>query len=104
MYGSIAEDEESRKASFDNVGGRLTMQPDAKRWRSLVGAGALVLGAAVVGFASDKKHVHTTASPRTSGARMVNVATPSEKAQTTIQQTPRALPKVDLPTGTQKAE
>ncbi|CAM9241469.1 unnamed protein product [Ectocarpus sp. 12 AP-2014] len=104
MYGSITEDEESRKASFDNVGGRLTMQPDAQRWRSLVGAGALVLGAAVVGLAYDKKQVHTTVSPRSSGATLMDVVAPSEKAQTTIQQTPRALPKVDLPTRTQKAE
>ncbi|CAB1104729.1 unnamed protein product [Ectocarpus sp. CCAP 1310/34] len=104
MYGSLTEVGESRKASFDNVGGRLTMQPDAKRWRRLVGAGALVLGASVAGFASDKQQVHTTASPRTSGTTLMDVVTPSEETQKTIHQTPDVLPKVALPTTTQKVE
>ncbi|CAB1107536.1 TYR [Ectocarpus sp. CCAP 1310/34] len=110
MYGSIAEDEESRlarrskKVSFGNMGERLTMQPDARPWWSLVGAGALVLGAAVVAFAFDKIQVHTAASPRTSGARLGYVVTPSEKTQATIQQTPHALPNGNSPTTKPKVE
>ncbi|CBJ25520.1 ortho-aminophenol oxidase [Ectocarpus siliculosus] len=80
------------------------MQPHAKRWRSLAGAGVLVLGAAVVGLAYNKKQVHTTASPRTSGANLVGVVvTPSDSTpEKTIQIPPRPFPKVALPAPKEK--